>query len=151
MRAVTSRDELGSLLKKAAAAMKGDMKGAVGALEQAYELASASGDAEDTAVIAEELARAWARRKSSGRALYYARKSTTLAPAQKATWTTLAKTCELIASRQHARGASTEGRARALYRASAHAFKKAASLSKDAEDRRWLLELAGDAAKQGKA
>ncbi len=131
--------------------MKSDLKGAVATLEQAYALATASGDAEDTAVIAEELARAWARRKSAARALYYARKSTVLAPAQKATWTTLAKTCELVASRQHARGASAEGRARALYRASAHAFKKAASLSKDAEDKRWLLELASDAAKQGNA
>jgi hypothetical protein len=147
---VTSRDELGSLLKKAAAAMKSDLAGAVATLEQAYQLATASGDAEDTAVIAEELARAWARRKSAGRSLYYARKATQLAPAQKATWTTLAKTCELIASRQHARGASSLGRARALYRASAQGFKKAASLTKDAEDKRWLLELAGDAAKQGK-
>jgi hypothetical protein len=130
--------------------MKGDLAGAVATLEQAYALAHASGDADDTAVIAEELARAWSRKKSAARSLHYARKATKLAPAHKATWTTLAKTCELVATRQAARGARTQGRARALYRAAAQSFKKGASLAKDVEDKRWLLELASDAARHAK-
>ena len=67
--------------------------------------------------------------------------------AERATWTTLAKTCELVASRQ---GEPKLRRAQALYRAAATGFKKAASLTKDPEDKRWLLELAGDGARQAR-
>ncbi|MBL8611699.1 MAG: hypothetical protein JNL38_30430 [Myxococcales bacterium] len=143
-----SRDEIARLLKDAAAAMKRDAKGAVATLEAAYAIARESGNADDTAVVAEELARGWARRKSAARALHYACKATKLAPEQKSSWTTLAKTCELVASRQKPH---SKRRSQALYRATASAFKKAASMTKDPEDKRWLLELAGDASRQAKA
>jgi hypothetical protein len=143
-----AREDIARLLKAASASLKNDVKGAVAKLEQAYAIARESGDADDTAVVAEELSRAWARRKSAARALYYARKATKLVPEQKAVWSTLAKTCELVASRVGA--ASKRRRAQALYRSAATAFKKAAALTKDPEDKRWLLELAGDAAKQAK-
>lgn len=143
-----AREDIARLLKAASASLKNDVKGAVAKLEQAYAIAKESGDADDTAVVAEELARAWARRKSAARALYYARKATKLVPEQKAVWSTLAKTCELVASRISSD--SKRGRARALYRSAATAFKKAASMTKDPEDKRWLLELAGDASKQAK-
>lgn len=128
--------------------MKTDAKGAVAKLETAYAAARATGDADASAVVAEELARGWARRKSTARSLYYASKAVKLAPEQKTSWTTLAKTCELVAART--RGDSHQRRARALYRAAATAFNKAASMTKDPEDKRWLLELAGDAARQAK-
>jgi hypothetical protein len=128
--------------------MKSDAKRAVAKLETAYAAAQANGDADASAVVAEELARGWARRKSSARSLYYASKASKLAPEQKTSWTTLAKTCELVASRT--RGAERQRRARALYRVAASAFTKAASMTKDPEDRRWLLELAGDAARHAK-
>jgi len=143
-----AREDLARLLKEAAASMKADVKGAIAKLHTAYGIAEGSGDPEDTSVVAEELARAYARRKRPARALYYARKATKLAPGQRATWTTLAKTCELVASRTSAE--VKVGRARALYRGAAKAFEKAASLTKDAEDKRWLLELARDAARAGK-
>ena len=60
----------------------------------------------------------------------------------------LGKTCELVGSKY--RGDATAARSAALYRAAAGAFKQAAALTKDPEDKRWLLELAGDAARQGK-
>lgn len=129
--------------------MKSDLRGAVAKLESAYAIAREVGDADDTALVAEELARAWSRRKSRARSLYYASKATRLAPERKAAWTTLAKTCELIASRTQ--GSDKHKRAQALYRATAKAFKTAASMTKDPEDKRWLLELAGDAARQAKA
>jgi hypothetical protein len=75
-------------------------------------------------------------------------KATELAPGQKTSWTTLAKTCELVASRTQS--AAKQVRARALYRAAGAAFTKAASLTKDAEDKHWLLELARDATRQAK-
>ena len=128
--------------------MKSDVKAAVAKLEMAYALAQQTGVPDDAAVVAEELARGWARRKSASRSLYYARKATRLVPEQKSTWSTLAKTCELVASRTPT--GAKQRRARALYRAAASAFKKAAALTKDAEDKRWLLELAGDAARQAK-
>ena len=140
--------KIAKLIKEAAASMKSDVKGAVAKLEVAYAMACESGDADATAFVAEELARGWARRKSAARSLYYASKATKLVPQQKASWTTLAKTCELVASRTH--GDLKQGRARALYRAAATAFKKAASLTKDPEDKNWLLELARDAARQAK-
>ncbi|MEO6418147.1 MAG: hypothetical protein ABIP39_01980 [Polyangiaceae bacterium] len=143
-----SREHIARLVKEAAASIKSDAKGAVAKLESAYVIACEAGDAEDTAVVAEELARGWARRKSTARSLYYASKSTKLAPERKASWTTLAMTCELVASRTGKE--SQQRRARALYRAAGEAFKKAASLTKDPEDKRWLLELAGDAARMGK-
>ncbi|MBX3191837.1 MAG: hypothetical protein KF819_32905 [Labilithrix sp.] len=142
-----AREEIGRLLKEAAASIKSDAKGAVAKLESAYAIARQSGDADDTAAVAEELARGWARRKSAARSLYYASKAAKLAPEQKTSWTTLAKTCELIASRT---AAGKERRSRALYKACAAAFNKAASMTKDPEDKRWLLELAGDAARQAK-
>ena len=128
--------------------MKSDAKGAVAKLETAYAAAQANGDADSSAVVAEELARGWARRKSSARSLYYAAKAAKLAPEQKTSWTTLAKTCELVASRT--RGDGRQRRARALYKAASAAFSKAASMTKDPEDKRWLLELAGDAARHAK-
>jgi hypothetical protein len=143
-----TREDIPRLLKEAAASMKSDVKGAVAKLESAYAIAREAGVDDDTAVVAEELARGWARRKSAARALYYAQKATELAPEQRSSWTTLAKTCELVATRTD--GAQKLRRARALYRATASAFKRAASMTKDPEDKRWLLELAGDASRQAK-
>jgi hypothetical protein len=142
-----ARDDIARLVKEATASIKTDAKGAVAKLEAAYVLVVATGDADDTATVAEELARGWARRKSAARSLYYASKATRLAPEWRSAWTTLAKTCELVAART---GDAHHRRARALYRAAASAFTKAAALTKDPEDKRWLLELAGDAARQGK-
>jgi hypothetical protein len=141
------RSDIARLLKEAAASMKNDVKGAVGKLEAAYAIAREAGSPDDVAMVAEELARGWARRKSASRSLYYAQKATKLVPERKAAWNTLAKTCELVASRQ---GEPKRRRAQALYRSAAAAFKKAAALTKDPEDKRWLLELAGDAARQAK-
>jgi hypothetical protein len=144
-----AREDVARLLKEAAASLKGDLKGAIGSLESAYGIARAAGDAGDTAAVAEELARAFLRRKAAAsRALLYASRATKVAPERKAAWTTLAKTCELVASRTTP--ATKERRARALYGAAANAFKKAASMTKDPEDKRWLQELARDAAKQAK-
>lgn len=140
--------EIGRLLKEAAASMKSDAKGAVALLESAYALARKTGVDDDAAVVAEELARGWARRKSAAKSLYYAIKSTKLSPNQRSTWTTLAKTCELVASR--IRAENKQRRARSLYKSAAGAFRKAASMTKDPEDKRWLLELAGDASRQAK-
>lgn len=144
-----SREDIARLLKEAAASMKSDAKGAVAKLEAAYGIAKESGNADDTAVVAEELARGWARRKSSAKALYYAITASKLAPEQRTSWTTLAKTCELVASRT--KPETKLRRAQALYRETAKAFKKAASMTKDPEDKRWLMELASDAAKQAKS
>jgi hypothetical protein len=141
-------EDIARLMKEAAASIKTDAKGAVAKLESAYALARESGNADDTAAVAEELARGWARRKSAARSLYYAAKAAKLAPDQKSSWTTLAKTCELVAARL--RGDHQKRRAQALYRAASAAFTKAASMTKDPEDKRWLQELAGDAARQGK-
>lgn len=143
-----AREDIARLLKEAAASMKTDAKGAVAKLESAYALARGTNDADDTATVAEELARGWARRRSASRSLYYALKATKLAPDWKTAWTTLAKTCELVASRT--RADDKQRRARALYKAAAGAFNKAASLAKDAEDKHWLLELGRDAARQAK-
>ena len=137
------------LLDEAAASMKSDVRGAVAKLESAHALAVATGNPENIAIVSEDLARGWARRRSASRSLYYAVKSTKLMPERKAAWTTLAKTCELVASRTNA--PTKQRRARALYRAAATSFKKAAALTKDPEDKRWLQELAGDAARQAKA
>ena len=145
---MSALEEIARLMKDAATSMKSDAKGAVAKLETAYALARGTGNPDDTAAVAEELARGWARRKSSSRSLYYAAKAAKLSPDQKSSWTTLAKTCELVASRT--RGAHHQRRARALYRAAASAFDKAASMTKDPEDKRWLKELAGDAARQAK-
>ena len=141
-------EDIARLMKEAAALMKSDAKGAVVKLESAYALARESGNADDTAAVAEELARGWARRKSAAKSLYYASKAAELAPEQKTSWTTLAKTCELVASRT--RGEEKLRRAQALYRAAATAFKKAASMTTDREDKSWLIELAVDAARQAK-
>jgi hypothetical protein len=143
---MTVQEEMARLLREGAASMKRDPKLAVTKLEAAYTLAREAGVPDDVAVVAEELARAWARRKSSARSLCFASKAAKLAPEQRTSWSTLAKTCELAASRVDAE--RKPRRARALYRAAASAFKKAASLTKDAEDKQWLLELAADAARQ---
>jgi hypothetical protein len=142
--------DIAQLLKEAAASMKTDIKGAVVKLESAYAMARDSGVAEDTAVVAEELARVWSRRKSAARSLSYAIKATKLVPQRKAAWNTLAKTCEIVASRMQ--GEHKRRRAQVLYRAASSSFKKAASLTqgRDAEDKRWLLELAHDAARRAK-
>jgi hypothetical protein len=147
-RLMGAREDIARALKEAAASMKGDVKGAIAKLEGAYKLAGEAGLPDDTAVVAEELARAWSRRKAASRSLYYACKATKVAPQRKAAWTTLAKTCELVASRTTAD--EKRRRAQALYRAASSAFKKAASMTKDAEDKRWLQELANDAARQAK-
>lgn len=146
---MATRDEIARLMKEAAASLKSDATGAVAKLESAYAMARETGDKDDTATVAEELARAWPRRKAWGRSLYYALKATKLAPEWRTAWTTLAKTCELVASRTQ--GEDKQRRARALYRAAANAFTKAASMTKDPEDKRWLQELASDAAKQSRA
>jgi hypothetical protein len=142
-----SEQEVVRLIKEATASLKSDVAGAVKKLETAYALVR-GGNAEDVAFVAEELARAWSRKKSNARSLYYASKATELAPERKAAWTTLAKTCELVASRTQRE--NKQRRARALYRAAAKGFKKAASLTSDREDKQWLIELAQDAARQAK-
>jgi len=143
-----AHEAIARLLNEAAASMKSDVRAAVGKLEAAYALALEAGDPNESARVAEELARGWARRKSTSKSLHYAVKATKAAPERKAAWSTLAKTCELVASRTSAD--RNQRRAQALYRAAATAFKKAASLTKDPEDKRWLLELAGDAARQAR-
>ena len=145
---MSTHEDVARLVTEAAAAIKSDVKGAVIKLGSAFQLARESGDTDLTAMVAEELARGWARRKSTARSLHYARKATRLCPERKAAWTTLAKTCELLATRT--RGAEKARRAQALYRAAATAFKKAAALAKDPEDKHWLMELAGDAARQAR-
>lgn len=149
MVAMGAHEDIARLVKDAAVSMKSDAKGAVAKLESAYALARASGAVDDAALVAEELARGWARRKSAAKSLYYAHKATTLVPERKSAWCTLAKTCELVASRL--RGDHKRRRARALYRVAATSFKKAASMTKDREDKSWLLDLAGDAARQAEA
>ncbi|MFO0667665.1 MAG: hypothetical protein U0174_27175 [Polyangiaceae bacterium] len=139
--------EVTSLLQEATALMKSDAKAAVGKLEAAYALASENGAPSDQAAVAEELARGYIRRKAPAQSLHYACKATKLTPERKSAWNTLGKTCELLATRTDA---SHRRRGAALFRGAAMAFKKAASLTKDPEDKRWLLELASDAAKQGK-
>ncbi|MDB4946906.1 MAG: hypothetical protein JWP97_6440 [Labilithrix sp.] len=141
-------EDLPRLLKEAAGLLKNDVKGAIAKLDAALALALGSGSEDDAAVVTEELARAWMRRRSPARALRFAQRATELAPEQRASWTTLAKTCELVATR--ITRADQQRRARALYRAAASAFRKAASMTKDPEDKRWLQELAGDAARQAK-
>ena len=139
---------IAKLIKEANAAIKRDAKTAVEKLEEAYALAKAAGNDEDTAFVAEELARAWPRRKKVARALYYARIASKLAPNQRTSWTTLAKTCELVANRQ--KRDTKKKRMMALFKVASEGFKKAASMTKDPEDKRWLQELGADAAKQAK-
>lgn len=139
-------EDIARLVKEASASLKGDLSGALAKLHTAYDLAREADDAENSAIVAEELARALTRRKAPARSLYYAAKATKFVPERKAAWTTLAKTCELVATRTQ--GATKLGRARVLYRAAAHAFERAAKLTKDPEDKRWLMELAGDAKRQ---
>lgn len=140
--------EVQELIKEATTILKSDARGAVAKLEAAYALAREGGTAAEVAGVAEELSRGWARRKSASKSLYYANRATELAPESKSAWTTLAKTCELVGMRTEAPG--KRRRAQALLRAAASSFKKAAALSKDPEDKRWLLELARDASRQAK-
>src|SRR4051812_22497634 len=51
-----AREDIARLLKEAADSMKSDAKGAVIKLEAAYAIARATGGADDTAAVAEELA-----------------------------------------------------------------------------------------------
>lgn len=141
-------DDLGRLLKEASQAMKGDPLGATAKLAAAFALAEKAGNDDDTAFVAEELARALGRRRVYAGALHYARVATKLAPEQRTGWVALAKTCELVGARTDA--TKKPRRARALYRAAAKAFAKGAALTKDPEDRRWLQELARDADAQSK-
>jgi hypothetical protein len=136
--------EISRLVDEATQAMKRDLSGAIKLLESAFGEAESE---DDVAAVAEELARAFARRKRASKALHYARIATKRAPARKAAWATLGKTTELVATRVPT---TKPVRARALYRASADAFRKASALAKDPEDKRWLLELARDAARQAK-
>jgi hypothetical protein len=141
-----ARQNIARLLEEAAASMKRDPKLAISKLETAYALAREGGVADDVAVVSEELARGWARRKSAARSMHYACNAAKLAPEQRTSWSTLAKTCELVASRTH--DVRKRRRAETLYRAASTAFKKAAALTKDREDKQWLLELARDAAQR---
>src|SRR5689334_6094783 len=59
---MSSGDDLARLLKEAAASMKSDVRSAVAKLESAYAIAQGTGNADDAAVVAEELARGWGRR-----------------------------------------------------------------------------------------
>lgn len=134
-------DDVTRLLQEAADLIKRDPRAAIEKLDAA--LAQAGPRASE---VCEELARAWARRKrSSAKSLYHAVKAAELQPERKSAWATLGKTCELVAVKT-----TKPKRAQALFRASADAFKKAAALAKDPEDKRWLQELARDAARQGK-
>ncbi len=146
---MSAQKDIARLVKEATASLKHDVKGAIAKLESAYAAAREAGQTGDASAVAEELARAWSRRKSAARSLHYATKATKIAPDRKAAWNTLAKTCELVASRLG--DPRKLRRAQALYRTAAAAFKKAASMTKDPEDKRWLLELAGDAARNAKA
>ncbi|MBP9111436.1 MAG: hypothetical protein KBF88_01450 [Polyangiaceae bacterium] len=135
-----------ALLEEASLSMKSDLTGTLARLESGYRACLDGGDRPGAGAIACALSRGWARKKSPARSVHYARKSTLLAPENKSSWTTLAKTCELVALRCDS--GSESRRAKVLFAASARAFKKAASMTSDPEDKRWLLELASDAAKQ---
>ncbi len=142
---LSTKEEIERALKEATASLKGDIKGATATLERAFALAQKSGTPEDAVIVAEELARVLARRKLDAKAIVYARFASTAAGDRKNGFTTLAKTCELAATRRHA---TKPHGARVLFRAASTAFQRAAALTKDPEDKRWLLELAKDAAKQ---
>ncbi len=136
------------LVQEATAILKSDARIAVQKLEEAWALVAPAGGT-GAAVVAEELSRAWARRKSWSRALHWARRATRVAPERKAAWAALGKASELVAIKTDRPGHAQ--RTRALHRGTATAFKKAASLATDREDKNWLLELARDAAKLGAA
>lgn len=135
--------EIHRLVDEANAVLKSDAKAAIRKLEAAWTLAEPT--PETAAGVAEELARAWARRKIWSRAIHWARRATKLNDHRKSAWATLGKTCELVALRTDA--PTRRRRTKALHRATASAFKKAAELATDREDKSWLLELARDAAK----
>jgi hypothetical protein len=131
---------------EAASMLKTDPRGAVAILSDALARA---GSKPDAAHVAEELSRAWGRRRSQARAVHFARLAVRLDPEAKSAWSTLAKTCELVGVRTPTPRKSR--RARALLREAASAFKRAAALASDPEDRRWLIELASDAARAAKS
>jgi phage tail sheath gpL-like len=134
------------LLRDAANLLKREPKAAITRLQEAYALAMGHNDQADNAMIEEELARAWSRRKRQSRAIYFAKRATKSLPTSRSAWATLAKTCELVAMRT---AIHNTRRAAALYHAAARAFTQAATLTKDPEDRRWLQELARDAKSAG--
>ena len=135
------------LVQEATAILKSDARVAVQKLDEAWTLVQAAGGA-GAAIVAEELSRAWARRKGWARALHWARRATLVAPERKAAWAALGKTCELVALKTDRPGHAR--RTVALHRATATAFKRAAALATDREDKNWLLELARDAAQRTK-
>ncbi|MFO0679420.1 MAG: hypothetical protein U0169_23035 [Polyangiaceae bacterium] len=142
-------ENLPSLMKSAAALMKRDVKEAVVVYERAFHRAVALGVDDDVAFVAETLARAWMRAKSPSRGLRYARVATKRAPEERSGHTTLGNVCELLASNTDTTRKAR--RARRLYDSAAEAFAKAAALTKDREDRQWLVELSNDAARASKA
>lgn len=147
-RLMGAREDVARLVAEALAQAKRDAKGAVKTLEAALVVANGTGIPDDAAVVCEHLARLHLRREKS-RALHYARRAVRLVPEEKSAHSTLAKTCELIAAQTNM---ETKGRrARALYGVVATSFKKAAGMTKDPEDKRWLLELAHDASVASKA
>ncbi len=81
-----SAQDIVRLLDEAAASMKSDVRGAVAKLESAHGLAVATGNPENIAIVSEDLARGWARRKSESRSLHYAMKATKLMPEREAAW-----------------------------------------------------------------
>jgi len=145
---LSSRATLAKLLGEAAKLAKPDPEKALAKLHAALDVAREASVDDDTSVVCEHLARAYLRRSSS-KALHFARLAARLAPEEKAAHVALGKTCELTASKVDTSRAPR--RARALYRAAAKAFAKAASLTKDAEDRNFLKELASDAQAAAKA
>jgi hypothetical protein len=135
------------LLREAAQRIKRDSKGAIALLHEALERVTAAGDQTRAAQVADELARAWGRRRSPAKQVHYARMSVRLAPERSASWATMAKTCELLATQTPA---AHRARAKALFRLASGAFTRASECTRDPEDRRWLQELAKDAAQQAR-
>jgi hypothetical protein len=146
---MTAKSGAAKLLADGNSMMKRDVRGAIELFQGALAFATTADDAVHAAEAATLLAHAWGRRKSWAKSVYYARRCVAIAPRAKSSWTTLAKVCELIAARtddprKRLRGAL-------LFRLAAKAFREAAARCRDAEDKRWLLELASGAASNGAA
>lgn len=147
-RLVSSRATIAKLLGEATKLAKPDPEAALTKLHEALSVAREAAVDDDTSVVCEHLARVYLRR-SRAKALHFARLAARLAPEEKAAHTALGKTCELYASKVDT--ARAPRRARALFAAAAKAFAKAASLTKDAEDRNFLKDLAEGARAAAKA